>query len=131
MLDYKEFNINPKNRRTTDCTTRAIANVLNISYEQALKEQYEMALKHCYGLCDDKTTDFIMKKYGFEKQKQPRKLDNKKYLVRELDEVLTDKEMKEGVLVRISRHLTVIRNNAIEDIWYCGRKAAGVYYTKK
>lgn len=131
MLEFINININPKNRKTTDCSTRAIANVLNISYEQALKEQYEMAVKHSYGLCDDKTTEFIMKKYGFEKQKQPRKYNNKKYLVRELDEVLTDKEMKEGVLVRVAHHLTVIRNNAIEDIWNCGRKSAGVYYTKK
>ena len=66
MLEFVKVNVNPKNRKTGDCSTRALANILNISYEQALKEQCEAAIKKCYGITDKETIDYIMKKYGYD-----------------------------------------------------------------
>lgn len=40
MLNYKEFNVNPKHRKTGDCSTRALVGTLGISYEEALKYQF-------------------------------------------------------------------------------------------
>ena len=131
MITYTEFNNNPKRRKTGDCSTRALANILNISYEQALKEQCEVAIKYCYGITDKQTIDYVMKKYGWEKQKQPRKLNNTKYKVNEMDEVLTTDEMKNGALVLIANHWTIVRDYMIEDIWNCGSKSVGNYWIKK
>lgn len=130
MLEFVKVNVNPKNRKTGDCSTRALANILNISYEQALKEQCEAAIKKCYGITDKETIDYIMKKYGWEKQKQPRKLNNNKYKVNEMDEVLSTEEMETGALVLIAKHWTVVRDYLIEDIWDCGRKSVGNYWIK-
>lgn len=131
MLEYVYLNKNPKGRKTGDCSTRALANILNIRYEQALKEQCEMSIKHCYGITDKQTIDYVMKKYGWEKQKQPRKYDNTKYKVNELDEILTSDEIQDGVLVLIAKHWTVVRDYMIEDIWNCGNKSVGNYWIKR
>lgn len=130
MVKFVNVNVNPKNRKTGDCSTRALANILNITYEQALKEQCEAAIKKCYGITNKETIDYVMKKYGWEKQKQPRKLNGKKYQVYEMDEVLSTEEMETGALVLIANHWTVVRDYLIEDIWDCGRKSVGNYWIK-
>lgn len=131
MLEFVNVNVNPKRRKTGDCSTRALANILNISYEQALKDQCEAAIKTCYGITCKETIDYVMKKYGWEKQKQPRKWDNTKYKVNEMDEVLSTEEMETGALVLIANHWTIVRDYYIEDIWDCGRKSVGNYWIKK
>lgn len=60
-----------------------------------------------------------MKKYGWKKQKRPRKYDNTKYKVKEMDEILSTDEMEDGALVLIANHWTIIRDYMIEDIWDC------------
>lgn len=52
MIDYKYVNVNPKGRKTVDCSTRALVGALGITYEQALKLQCEEAIKSCYGITD-------------------------------------------------------------------------------
>ena len=96
MLQFVKDNVNPKNRKTGDCTTRAIAACLHISYEDALKLQCEQAIKHCYGIMCNETLDYVMKLFGYVKQKQPRKEDNTKYTVGELDKVLFGSEKRDG-----------------------------------
>ena len=71
-----------------------------------------------------------MQKYGWKKQKQPRKLNNTKYKVYEMDEVLSSDEMEDGALVLIANHWTVVRDYQIEDIWNCGKKSVGNYWIK-
>lgn len=130
MLEFVNVNVNPKRRKTGDCSTRALANILNISYAQALQEQCDAAIKNCYGITNKETIDYVMKKYGWEKQKQPRKLNGKKYQVNEMDEVLSTEEMETGALVLIANHWTIVRDYMIEDIWDCGRKSVGNYWIK-
>ena len=130
MVEFVNVNLNPKNRKTGDCSTRALANILNITYEQALKEQCEAAIKKCYSITNKETIDYVMKKYGWEKQKQPRKLNGKKYQVYEMDKVLSTEEMETGALILIANHWTIVRNYLIEDIWDCGKKSVGNYWIK-
>ena len=93
MIDYKYVNVNPKGRKTGDCSTRALVGVLGITYEEALKLQCEEAIKSCYGITDKQVIERVLKKFGFVKMKQPRKEDGKKYTVGELDEILTNKQI--------------------------------------
>lgn len=130
MLKYVEKNVNPKNRKTGDCAVRAIVGTVSISYEQALKECYEVALKTCYGITDKQVVEGVLKKHGYIKMKQPRRSDNTKYTVRDMDKILTKQQMKEGVLITVAGHHTCIVNGAVQDIWDCRDKSVGNYYIK-
>ena len=119
MLKYVEKNVNPKHRKTGDCSTRALVGTLGISYEDAIRLQAEAAIKYCYGITDKEVMESVLRKFGFVKMKQPRKANNTKYRVGELDQLLTDKQMQEGVLVTVAGHHTCITNGYLQDIWDC------------
>lgn len=130
MIEFQYVNVNPKGRKTGDCSTRALVGVLGVTYEQALKMQCQEAIKSCYGITDKQVIERVLKKFGFVKMKQPRKEDGKKYTVGELDEILTKKQIEEGVLVTVARHHTCIKNGCVQDIWDCRGKTVGNYYVK-
>lgn len=130
MLQFEKVNVNPKGRKTGDCSTRAIANTVSTSWEEALQLQTEEALKCYYDPTSKQVVERVLEKFGYVKMKQPRKLDGSKYKVNELDQILTEKQMKEGVLVTIANHHTCIKNGKIQDSWDCGRKSVGNYYVR-
>ena len=130
MIKYRETNVNPKKRKTGDCSTRAIVGTLGIEYDEALRLQYEAAVKTKYGITDKQIVEAVLKKFGYIKQAQPRKYDGTKYRVSEMDELLTSKQMKEGVLITVANHHTCIVNGFIQDIWDCGSMCVGNYYIK-
>lgn len=130
MLNYKQINLNPKNRKTGDCSTRALAACLSISYEDALKLQYEESLKCYYDPTSKQIMGRVLEKFGYMKMKQPRKEDGKKYLVKELDKIIEKKHLNAGVLVTVVNHHTCIYQDSVIDIWDCRNKACGNYYIK-
>lgn len=131
MLEFKKLNVNPKGHKTGDCSTRAIVSTLGISYQEALIEQCEMAIKYCYGLCCKETTTKVLEKYGWVKMKQPRKENGKKYLVGEIDLIVTKKQLEAGVLISLAHHDTCAKGNYIIDTWDCRRKTIGNYWVKE
>lgn len=130
MINFKEINVNPKGRKTGDCSTRAIVGVLGISYDEALKLQTEESLKSYYDPTSKQVMEKVLAKFGFVKMKQPKKYDGTKYEVRELDQLLDKRTLDEGVLVTVANHHTCIKDGVIQDIWNCGRKTVGNYYIK-
>lgn len=130
MLKYKELNVNPKGRKTGDCSTRALVGVLGISYDEALKRQFDWTLKKYYDPTSKQTMEHVLKEFGYVKMKQPRKSDGSKYLVRELDQILTPEQRRHGVLVTVANHHTCIIGDCIQDIWDCGCMCVGNYYIK-
>ena len=131
MLYYKKLNVNPKNHKTGDCAVRALVGTLGISYDEAIDRCAYWAKKKCYGITCKETVALVLKEFGYIKMKQPRKANGKKYLVREMDEILTEKQMQEGVLVTVANHHTCIVNGVIQDIWDCGYSCVGNYYVKE
>lgn len=131
MLEYFENNVNPKGHKTGDCSTRALVGTLNISWEEALKLQMKWALKTCYDPTSKQVMEKVLEEFGYVKMKQPRKPNGKKYLVGEMDELLTYEQMLDGVLVTIAGHHTCIVDGCrIQDIWDCRYKSVGNYYVK-
>jgi len=130
MLNYVELNVNPKGRRTGDCSTRALVGTLGISYETAILEQAQAAIDSCYGITDKQLMERVLKKYGYRKMKQPRKANGRKYTVGEMDQLLTKQQMEEGVFVTIANHHTCITSGVVQDIWDCRGKSVGNYYIK-
>lgn len=131
MIGYVEKNVNPKGRKTGDCSTRALVGTLGISYDEAVKLQTEISLKTYYDPSSKQVMEKVLDKFGYKKMPQPRKSDNTKYKVAEMDKILTKKEMDEGVLVTVANHHTCITKGNIQDIWNCGGKSVGNYYVKK
>lgn len=72
----------------------------------------------------------MLSRFGYIKMKQPRKADGKKYTVNELNQILTKKQMQEGVLVTVANHHTCIKDGKVKDTWDCRRKSVGNYYVK-
>ena len=130
MLGYNEKNVNPKNRKTGDCSTRALVGTLCISYEEALKLQMKWSLKTFYDPTSKQVMEKVLNEFGYVKMKQPRKVDGKKYTVGEMDKILSQKQLKEGVLVTVANHHTCIVNGSVQDIWDCRYKSVGNYYVK-
>ena len=130
MLRYQEFNVNPKGHKTGDCSTRALVSTLGISYEEAIKLQAKWAIKKCYGITDKQTIELVLKEFGYVKMKQPRRADGRKYMVRDMDEILTVTQREHGVLVTVANHHTCIIGECYQDIWDCGYMCVGNYYIK-
>ena len=130
MLTYLEKNVNPKNRKTGDCSTRALVSVLGISYDECLKLQTEESLKCYYDPTSKQVMERILAKFGYKKMKQPKHLDETKYLVKELDQLENIKTRMRGILVTVAHHHTAVVGNDIIDIWNCGNKTIRNYYVK-
>lgn len=130
MLKFKNVNVNPKRRKTGDCSTRAIVGLLGISYDEALDLQLAEVKKCYYDFTSHQVMEKVLEKFGYVKMKQPRECDNTKYTVNEMDRVLTEQELKDGVIVNVAHHYVVIKDNYYQDIWDSGRKCVGNYYKK-
>lgn len=130
MIKFMEVNVNPKKIKTGDCSTRALVGTLGISYDEALKLQCEESLKCYYDITSKQVMESILNKFGYVKMPQPRKPNGKKYRVGEMDKILTEKQLLEGVLISVPKHYTVIKNNQVEDTWDCRTYVVGNYYVK-
>jgi hypothetical protein len=135
MISFEKVNVNPKGRKTGDCSTRAIANTLNISWEEALELQMEEALKCYYDPTSKQVVERVLARFGWVKMPQPKRMDlctgrEKKYTVGDMDLVLDKKQMEEGVLVTVANHHTCIKDGVVQDLWDCRRKSVGNYYVR-
>ena len=130
MLKFKNVNMNPKGRKTGDCSTRAISYALGITWDEALRLQFEESLKTKYDMTSRQVMERVLAKYGYEKMRQPRKDDNTKYLVRELDEVLGPRTRKGRIVCNVANHYVVVDGDDYVDIWDSGYKTVGNYYMK-
>lgn len=125
--DWFSFhNENPKDKVTAqDCVVRALG-YANDGWDNVFKDLSKIA----YEVKNTSNSDEVMEKYlalkGWEKQKQPRKSNNKKYTVKEF----AKKHKDEVVIVRITQHITVIDCGTIVDTWDCSRGIVGNYWIR-
>lgn len=127
MIRYVNKNINPKNKKTCDCVIRAIALASDKSYEEVYRELVEISLRTGYFITEKRTYDKYLEKIGFVKMKQPRKGDGTKYIVKEIDELISSSQT---VIVSVAHHLTCVKEHICYDLWDCRHKSVGNYYIK-
>ena len=125
-LPFKEYNANPKNRKTCDCVIRALTVATGMDYKDVYIELVDISLQTGYMLNEKRVEDMFMNRHGFIKVKQPRKNDNTKYTVNEI-RLLTNAPI---VVIRVAGHLTVVKDGVLIDTWNCGHKTINNYYVK-
>lgn len=130
MLHWCLWNANPKLRTTGDCSTRAIAGCLGVTYDKALDLQIEEVKKSYHGFTSREIMEAVLKRFGYVKMKQPRKANRKKYEVRELDKVLTKEQLADGVVVNVPRHYVLVKSDRYIDTWDSGNCCVGNYFAK-
>lgn len=128
MLSFKKLNVNPKNRRTGDCSIRAVAYLLGITWEEALTLLYEEALKTKYDTADRKNVESVISKFGYVKRKQPRTEDNLKYPIYSLDKCICREERERKILCNVANHYVVVDGDEYVDTWNSGCKCCGNYF---
>lgn len=128
MIDYVKVNKNFKNKKTGDCVVRALSTASGKDYKQVAKELFEIYMKYGYIINDKHCYERWLDENGFIKRPQPRKWDNTKYLIGEIEELI-DEDSK--VIVSCANHLTCVVDLTLLDIWDCRKKCIGNYYVKK
>lgn len=123
-------NVNPKKRKTGDCSTRALTKALKLPYTQVLQEQCNAACELFYGITDSETIDKVLIDHGFIKaiigkmqkgQKRP--------TVKDIAKKTEFGEFSVAVC-RVSNHFTVCENGNVYDIWDCSDKSVYAYWYK-
>ncbi|MBQ9602421.1 MAG: hypothetical protein IJR42_01250 [Paludibacteraceae bacterium] len=128
-MAFEVFNINPKGRKTGDCVTRAIAKAAGITWQEALRLQYETSLKTGWSLTSTQTINLVLKGLGFEEQTVRPLPGTKRPTVAKLAE-LYDLMSVESIVVKVSGHLTCAVAGTIYDLWDCSAKPAYKFWIK-
>lgn len=127
MIEYLNFNANPKNKKTTDCVIRAISVATKKDYNEVLDELIKISKKTGYHITDKKCWEKYLELLGFAKMKQPKKADNTKYTIGEIDKVIGN----ETALISCVHHLTIVKCKTLYDTWDCRKKSIGNYWVKR
>jgi len=130
MLKFKKLNMNPKGRKTGDCSTRAISYALGITWEDALKLQCEEALKTKYDPTSRQVMERVLGKFGYIKMRQPRTEDNLRYTIYSLDKFLSNIDRQNKIVCNVANHYVVVDGDSYVDTWDSGCKCCGTYYMK-
>lgn len=124
---FMYHNENPKNNRAGDCVVRALAAATGDSWETVLTDLTEIALKIKMMPNDKKTYAKYLEVKGWEKQKQPKKLDGTKYTGDEFVKLVND-----TVIAHIGgHHIVCIKDHKVLDTWDSTDGCVGNYWIKR
>lgn len=125
-MDYIKSNVNPSERKKSDCVVRAIAEATDKPWLEVYdnlcavgRELFEMPnAKSVYGV--------YLERLGWTKQRMPKTEQGTRYTVK----MLADEKNGDTLVISIARHLTVIKDGNLLDTWDCGYKCVGNYWSK-
>ena len=124
-MDFVYYNPNPKNLHTVDCVVRALTAFLNMSWRNAFLD--------IINWCADRgrvnfnyrsSYNEYLKEKGYERHKKPRK----NVSVGEFVEYFA--EYGKVYIVSMPRHLTLVINRRLCDIWDCSSKKMDGYWVR-
>lgn len=136
--DTKYFhyhNANPKNKSTCDCVVRALCGVLpEKTYEQIYKEMLDVSLKIGHFINSKQCYEKYLSINGFQKVKQPRKIDGTKYTGKEFCNEVQEYTFNypSRIFAHIGgHHVVAIVEGRINDIWDSSNGCVGNYYIQQ
>lgn len=135
MFEFKEVNLNPKNKKTGDCVIRAIANAEQKEWDIVYMRLCSIGLRLCELPNCKRTYEKYLEQNQWYKHKQPRKENGKKYTIEEWCQILWDRERYGSVLFTMANHMTVVKIHkdgcVLEDLWDCSYKTVSNYWTRR
>lgn len=125
---FRYYNANPFDRRTGDCVMRALSLVLQKKWETVCEELFKLSMQTGYSMNSRESIELYLKEKGYEKQKQPRKANGKKYTGSEFARLHPNGRylLSIGAL-----HITALSDGKITDIWDCSDRCVGNYWIIK
>lgn len=127
---FHYHNQNPKNRITGDCGIRAISAGTGIPYNEVVMGLAKLQCETGYDA--DQCIERYMKKIGWVKHPQPRKIDNTKYTGKEFCALVAEEYgYNTNIVANIGGlHMVAIIKCRVWDIWDSTYKCIGNYWTK-
>lgn len=123
---FENYNANPFKKKTGDCVIRAVCVALKENWEDTYKGMFEVAMKTGYAVsCKENYAEYLKQK-GYEMKKMPKKINGKRYTLKEFIEELANP--KKNYVVNLANHLTCIEKGTLVDIWNCSKKSVGNYW---
>lgn len=127
MIKFEKYNNNPKNKKTSDCVVRALSFATQKPYNQVIDELVEIYKKTGYCFNEKRCYEKYLEQNNFIKYKQPRKVDGSKYLVGEIDKLISKSDL---VVISIANHLTAVNTYTLYDLWDCRKKSIGNFWVR-
>lgn len=127
-MRFLNVNVNPWNKKTGDCATRAVCQACNIPYKQAAKELFDVWMETGEEMTLPKTIAIVLQKHGFEKFGKPKHSDNTTYSVEQLGKKYGKDHI---IVVQVANHWTTIKDDKLIDLWDCSMKSVYGYYIRK
>ena len=125
------YNANQKGKLDGDCVFRAMATVLDTTWEEAVRDMCEMSIKTGYCINGRKNIAKYLESKGFVKQAQPRDYDNSKITIKQF--LLENKTWLKGKKLFVnagSGHVAAIVDGKIWDTWDSTWTKIGNYWIK-
>lgn len=125
---FTYHNVNPKDKFTCDCVVRALAYANDMTWDEVFFELCSIGINKKLMPNSEKVYEQFLKDKGWRKQKQPVDYDGTKYRAFNFCNVFARPEKR--YIISMRRHLTVIANKKVVDIWDCSKEVVGVYWTR-
>ncbi len=125
MSRFVYYNANPKQLHTNDCLVRALSYFLGVTWRKAFHDIVEWCADRCLVDWNYRSKYYIyLSEQGFSRHKVS---DKTLTVGRFCDEVA-----KEGkvYMVQIKRHMTIVDNKEINDIWDCSDRQVDCYWER-
>ncbi len=125
---FTYHNVNPKDKFTGDCVVRALAYANDMTWDEVFFELCSIGINKKLMPNNEKVYEQFLKDKGWRKQKQPVHYDGTKYRAFNFCNAFARPEKR--YIISMRRHLTVIANKKVVDIWDCSKEVVGVYWTR-
>lgn len=98
---YQNINMNPKNKKSTDCVVRALTIATNNTIESVIEELTKIYIAKGWFITDIKCVDRFLTNNGFVKQKMLLHDNNKKFNVVEFCDYLDSININKPVVAKV------------------------------
>lgn len=116
-----------KEQNSGDCVVRSISLAMGKTWQEVYSDLCTIGAKLYRMPNESQVFERYLKEQGWEKHPAPRVNGNHRVLAK--DFAISTKEI---CIAKVgAHHLSCIINNKIHDIWNCGLKSVGNYWTKK
>lgn len=124
---YQFFNANPTGKEIGDCSIRAVAVALNVSWLEAFDLQTAKA-RILYGeMSEPEVVGEVLKEHGFEEKKVSNRKGTKRPTL-----VTLIKENPNCIIVgQIANHFAAVRDGKVRDLWNSSERSLYKYWIKK